>query len=555
MDEAELSRSTIGALLDRQADQLGDNAFVAYADRDVHLSYRQFRDRANAAARGLIAVGVRKGEHVAVWAPNVPEWLVLQFATAKIGATLVPIETTCTAAELEYVLRHSESTTLFFPKTVDGIDAVAMLRSILGDVDAAPVGHAHFENMPRLSRLFVIGRERLAGMLRADDLNDLAVQTHPDDYRRRADACTSFDVINLRYQTAGAGLPKGAMLTHRNLLMDAWHSFDRLAVREDDRLCLGVPLHHPVGSIASIGAFARGACIVPAPSSDPNDILQCIGPMRCTLLLEFASALAGQLALSDEALSDAAGLRSVLLVPSPVPAEILKSAAERLRGTTVATAYGVVEATAVIAQTALDDDVEHRISSVGRPLAGTVVKIVDGSTGEDVAAGSPGELCCRGLGVMKGYHKDPQATARAVDAHGWLHTKDVAVRAQDGFIRIVGRIEDPIVRGEEKIDPREIETFLRGYPTIADVRAIGVPNKSTGEDVCAAVLLHAGETASDAEILDFCRGRMPDKDVPDLIMFVDDFPKSADGAVKRRALRDIAIERFGREEDAAVVPA
>jgi fatty-acyl-CoA synthase len=556
MQDSELAKITIGEILDMQADRFGEREFIAYADRDVRFTYRQLLARVDIAARGLMALGVRKSEHVAIWAPNIPEWLIIQYATAKIGAILVPINTSYRARELEFSLRHSETTTLIF--AADGADAgtVATLREILPDVDSAPVGHGRFEKLPRLMRLLSIGRQRLPGMLRFDDLVDLSAQTHPDDYRRRSEALDSFDVIMLQFTSGTTGFPKGAMLTHRNIVVIAWHMAQGLDVSEQDRLCAPIPLHHCFASIgASVACALRGACIVPVETFDPRAVLEAIAKERCTAIQATPSMLTAILDQPDLDSFDRSTLRTGVTGGAPVSIDMARDVVERLGIADFTIGYGLTEASAGVTRSSPGDPPDKRLGTVGRALSPVKLKVVDPRTGETLPPGSQGELCCRGLGLMKGYHKDPEGTAEAVDVDGWLHTKDLATIDRDGYVNIVGRMRDMIVHDGEKIYPREIEAFLYSHPKIADVQIIGVPNRAVGEDVCAVVKTRSGEDIEPSEIVDFCRGQLQDSKIPTLVMTVRDFPLTAGGKVIKPALRQMAIEKFGRQADAVVVTA
>jgi fatty-acyl-CoA synthase len=556
MAEPDLSRLMVGAILDRQADRFGDRDFVAFADRDFRLTYREFRDRVDLVARGLMGMGVRKSEHVAIWAPNIPEWLLLQYATGRIGATLVPINTGLRARELEFVLRHSETTTLVFGGASGDAESVQFLqtvREMLPDVDSSPVGHGHFEKLPRFSRLLSIGKQRLPGMLRFDDLFDLSAQTHPDDLRRRTEALDSFDVIMLQYTSGTTGFPKGVMLTHRNVIVTAWNMTSGMGASENDRLCEPLPFYHCFASIGgSIGCAMRGACIVPVERFDPRSTLEAIDKQRCTAIQATPSMLSAMLAEPDLESFDRSTLRRGTTGGEPVPIELARAAVERLGITEMTVGYGLAEASVGVTRSSPDDPIEKRLGTVGRALPTTQVKVVGPGSGDALPPGTQGELCCRGLGLMKGYYKDPEGTAEAIDVEGWLHTKDLATIDEEGYVNIVGRMRDMIIHAGEKIYPRETEVFLYSHPKIADVQVIGVPNRSVGEDVCAVVKLKPGEELTEAEVLEYCRGRLQDSKIPTLLMTVREFPLTAGGKVIKRVLREMAIEKFGRQQDAAV---
>ena len=502
-----------------------------------------------------MGMGVRKAEHVAVWAPNIPEWLLIQFAAAKVGAILVPINTSCSARELEFALRHSETTTLILAANETDDGAVSILREVLPDVDDAPVGHGRFEQLPRLRRLLSVGPRRLPGMLRFEDLFDLAFQTHPDDLQRRAEALDSFEVIMLQYTSGTTGFPKGVMLTHRNIIVTAWNMASGLNVSEVDRLCAPVPFFYCFASIgANIGCALRGACIVPIERFEPADVFDAIAKERCTVIQATPSMLAALLAEPHRD-PGASTLRTGVTGSAPVSVELAREAVERLGIPELTVGYGLAEASAGVTRSSPDDPPDKRLGTVGRALPSVQVKVADVKTGDRLPPGVQGELCCRGLGLMKGYFKDPEGTAEAIDAEGWLHTKDLATIDRDGFVNIVGRMRDMIVRGGEKIYPREIEVFLYSHPKITDVHVIGVPNRAVGEDVCAVVKLKPGEDIDAAQIDEFCRGRVQDSKIPTLVMTVREFPLTAGGKVIKHALRQMAIEKFGRQEDAAVITA
>lgn len=552
MPDTELARLRIGDILDRQVERNGDRDCVAYPAQDVRFTYKQFRDRVDIVARGLMALGVRKSEHVAIMAPNIPEWSLVQFATARIGAVLVPLNTQYRARELEAALRNSETTTLFLAPSADAPDPFATLREVLPDLDEAPVGHARFEKLPRLGRLISVGKRRHPSMLRFDDLFDLSIQSHPQDYARRGEALDSFDVIMLLYTSGTTAAPKGVMLTHRNCVVTAWNMAERLEVTQDERLCAPVPFYHCMSSIgASLAGALRGACVVPVETFNPRTVLETIQAERCTLLSAMPYMLAAMLDEPELASYDLSSLRKGVTGATPVPVPLAKAATERLRIPALTIGYGLTEATAAVTRSAPSDPPEKRLGTVGRALASVQLKVVDAS-GETVASGVSGELCCRGLGIMKGYFRDPEGTAEAIDPEGWLHTKDLATIDADGYVNIVGRLRDMIVRGGEKIYPREVEIFLATHPKIAEVHVIGVPLRGVGEDVCACVVLKGEATTLDeTEVREHCKGNIQDSKIPTLVMTLRSFPLSAGGKVLKRELRKMAIERFGRQADAA----
>ncbi len=549
----DIDKLTIGRLLDRQAERFGDRDCLVYPDRGLRLTYRQFRDRVEMLARGLMALGVRNGEHVAIWASNVPEWLYLQYATAKIGAVLVTVNTAYRARELEYLLHQSDTTTLFLIRSFKGVDYVETLREVLPDLYNAPVGHATFENLPRLKRIVFIGDARLPGMLLFPDVLDLAPNTHPAELRGREDSLEPGNVINMQYTSGTTGFPKGVMLTHRNILMNAYHVSGCQNFTEHDRLCFPVPLFHCFGCVmASLGCMTRGACMVPIEIFEPYTVLQAIHQERCTAIYGVPTMFIAELEHPEFASFDLSSLRTGIMAGAPCPIEVMRAVTEKMGARELTIAYGLTETSPVLTQTRPDDSIERRVTTVGRALPGVTIKIADPETGAPLPPDTPGELWSRGHGTMKGYYKDPQATAKAVDEQRWQHSGDLATMDEQGYVKIVGRIKDMIIRGGENVYPREIEEYLYGHPKISDVQVIGIPSKRYGEEVCAVVKTKPGETLTADEVIAFCEGRIQRQKVPAFVMFVDAYPMTASGKVQKYKLRETAIEQFGRQEDAAI---
>ena len=552
----DFNRLTIGGVLNRQADRYADRDAVSYADRDVHWTYREFLRRTDRVANGLMTLGIRKGEHVAVWAPNVPEWLLLQYGVAKVGAVLVTVSTTSTATELDKVLRHSEATTLFLAPGHRGSDFVATLRELVPGLDDAPVGHATFEHYPRLKRLLMIGKQRLPGMLRFDDLFDLAAQTQEGELRRREAALDNFDVINVQYTSGTTGEPKGVMLTHRGMLQNAFALTLCQKITHNDRLCIPVPFFHCFGcSTASLGSVVRGACMVPVESFDPGAVLAAVMNEHCTALYGTPTMFTAMFAHPQFADFDLSSLRTGIMAGAPCPVQLVSDVIERMGARDFTVAYGLTESSPGVTQTRPEDPPEKRRATVGRALPGIQVRIADPLTGGESPAGAAGELHTRGHSTMKGYLKDPAATALAIDEEGWLHTGDLATMDADGYVKIVGRIKDTIIRGGENVYPADVEAFLRTNPKIGDVAVVGVPSMMYGEEVCAAVVLASGEALADGELAVFCENRIAREKIPSLVMVLEALPLTGSGKVRKADLKAMAIERFNRQADADIATA
>jgi fatty-acyl-CoA synthase len=549
----DIDRITIGTLLDRQAERFGDRECLVYTDRPLRLTYAQFRDRVDTLARGLLALDIKKGEHVSIWASNVPEWLYLQYATAKIGAVLVTVNTAYRAHELEYLLRQSDTTTFFLIRSFKGVDYVQTLRQVLPELDQSKVGHSSFEALPRLRRIIFIGDERLPGMLKFSDVYDLASSVSPEQLAARAASLNPSDVINMQYTSGTTGFPKGVMLTHRNIVLNAYHVSGCQNLTENDRLCFPVPLFHCFGCVmASLGAMTRGATMVPIEVFEPRVVLDAIHKERCTAIYGVPTMFIAQLEHPEFKSFDLTSLRTGIMAGSPCPIEVMRAVTETMGARELTIAYGLTEASPVITQTRTDDAIELRVATVGRALPGVEVKIADPESGATQPPGTPGELCSRGHGTMNGYYHDPEATSKAIDDDRWLHSGDLAVMDERGYVKIVGRIKDMIIRGGENVYPREIEEFLYSHPKISDVQVIGVPSKRWGEEVCAVVKVKPGETLTAQDVIAFCEGQIQRQKVPALVMFVDAYPMTASGKIQKYKLREMAVDEFGRHEDAAV---
>jgi len=544
---------TIGDLIDRQAEVFPNNDAVVYVDRGLRLTYQQYRDIINRAAKGFLRLGVKKGDHVAIWATNYPEWLFTQMGTAKIGAVLVTVNPSYRANELDYLLRQSDTTTLVLIKGYRDADYVAMVNELIPELAASKPGELHTERFPRLKHLIYVGAGPTpAGMLPWAELLAMGDAVSDDELRAAQAATDPEDVINIQYTSGTTGYPKGAMLTHRNILGDAYLVTDCLNLTDKDRLCAPVPFYHCFGCVmANLGCLIRGATLVPIESFDPKQVLEAVQAERCTALYGVPTMFIAEMNHPDFAKYDLSSLRTGIMAGSPCPIEVMRAAVNRMNLREITIAYGQTETSPVSTQTRTDDSLERRVTTVGRLLPGLEAKIIDPQTGETLPPGKPGEYCVRGFVVMKGYYNMPEATAQTIDADGWLHSGDLAVMDEDGYFNITGRIKDMIIRGGENIYPREIEEFLYTHPKIADVQVIGVPSEKYGEEVMAWIKLRDGETATEEEIRAFCKGKIADFKIPRYIKFVDSFPMTITGKIQKYKMREAAIKELGLEAVAA----
>jgi fatty-acyl-CoA synthase len=553
----DLLKITIGDLLDRQAERFGARDALVHVEHGVRYTYAQFRDECDRVARGMIALGIQKGDHVGIWATNYPEWVVAQFATAKIGAVLVTVNPSYRLHELEYILKQSDASTLLLIGTFKTSDYVGMVNELIPELRESQPGQLDSPKFPQLRRVIYIGRERHPGMVQWNDLAQLGESVDAAELARRQAACDPDEVINIQYTSGTTGFPKGAMLTHFNIVADASYIAECMKFTEQDRLCIPVPFYHCFGCVlGTLCCVTRGAAmIIPAEYFDPRKTLAAVEQEACTALHGVPTMFIAELQHPDFAAFSFPALRSGIMAGSPCPIEVMKQVVEKMGAHEITIAYGQTEASPVITQTRTDDPIELRVSTVGRALPNVEVKIADIETGEEVPRGQQGELCTRGFIVMKGYYNLPEATARAIDKDGWLHTGDLATMDANGYCKITGRLKDMIIRGGENIYPREIEEFLYTHPKVADVQVVGVPDLKYGEEVMAWIKLQEGQAATVEEIRDFCRSRIAHYKIPRYVRFVDEFPMTVTGKIQKYKMRQVAIEDLGLQEAAQVATA
>ncbi|MGG1558516.1 AMP-binding protein [Geobacillus thermoleovorans] len=537
---------TVGKLLEERARQYADHEAVVYADRGLRLTYRQFNDYCRLVARGLMRLGIEKGEHVAIWATNVPEWIACQFATGKMGAVLVTVNTNYRAAELEYLLRQSDSTTLFLIEQYRDSSYIDILYEIVPELRTSAPGQLQSKRLPKLKNVIFLGDKRHPGMFTWNDILAMAHDVSEEELDERMESLDPHDVINMQYTSGTTGFPKGVMLTHYNIVNNAHQVAQCMGLGEGDRLCIPVPFFHCFGCVMStLACVTVGATMVPVVEFHPKRVLETVEAERCTALHGVPTMFIAELNDPDFAKYDLSSLRTGIMAGSPCPVEVMKAVIEKMGMKDITIAYGQTEASPVITQTRTDDPLELRVETVGRALPGVEVKIVEPGTNKEVPRGVQGELCTRGYHVMKGYYNNPEATNEAIDQDGWLHTGDLATMDENGYCRITGRLKDMIIRGGENIYPREIEEFLYKHPKILDVQVVGVPDEVYGEEVMAWIILKDGETATAEEIREFCRGNISRHKIPRYIEFTDSYPMTASGKIQKFKLREMAKQRLG----------
>ncbi len=540
---------TMGALLDHIAGRFPDNDALIYVDRGLRYTWREFTEVCRQVAKGLLKLGIKKGDNVSIWAYNVPEWVILQFATAKIGAVLVTVNTAYKSAELEYILNQSDTTTLFLVKAFKDTDYVATLNDVAPELATAQPGALSTAKLPFLKTVVFIGAETPAGMLNFERIVELGKGV-PDSELAAVEATLDcHDVINMQYTSGTTGFPKGVMLTHHNLINNGFNIGECMKFSEKDRLCIPVPFFHCFGSVlAVIASVTHGTAMIPVEIFDPLKVLQIVEKERCTAVHGVPTMFIAELEHPEFDKFDLTSLRTGIMAGSVCPIEVMKRVVKDMHITEITSVYGQTESSPGITQTRTADSIELRVATVGRALPGAEVKIVDIETGATLPPGKQGELCARGYMVMKGYYKMPEETAKVIDADDWLHTGDLAVMDENGYCKITGRIKQMIIRGGENIYPKEIEEFLYTHPKISDVQIYGVPDRKYGEQVMAAVVLKKGASMTENEVREFCRGRIANYKVPKYVKFVDSYPMTASGKIQKFKLREMAIRELQLED-------
>ncbi len=540
---------TIGKLLDGMAERHPDNEALVYHERGLRYSYREFNEVCRQVAKGLLKLGIRKGDNVSIWAYNVPEWVILQFATAKIGAILVTVNTSYKSAELEYILNQSDSKALLMVKSFKDTDYVATLNEVVPELEASSAGQLSSPKLPFLKTVVFIGDETPSGMLNFSRIAEMGREVSDAELAVVEDTLDCHDTINMQYTSGTTGFPKGVMLTHFNLTNNGFNIGECMKLTEKDRLCIPVPFFHCFGCVLGVMACViHGSAMVPVEIFDPLKVLQTIEKERCTAVHGVPTMFIAELEHPEFASFDLSSLRTGIMAGSNCPIEVMKKVISQMNAAEITIAYGQTESSPVITQTRTDDAIELRVATVGRALPDVEVKIVDIETGETLPPGKQGELCTRGYLVMKGYYKMPDETARAIDADQWLHTGDLAIMDENGYCKITGRIKNMIIRGGENIYPREIEEFLYTHPKVSDIQVYGVPDRKYGEQVMAAVILKKGVEMTEDEVRDFCRGKIANYKIPKYVKFVDSYPMTASGKIQKFKMRDMAIKELQLEE-------
>jgi fatty-acyl-CoA synthase len=545
---------TFSQMLARTVEASGGRDALVFPKLGYRRSYAEFQKDVRQAAKSFLALGVERGENIGIWASNWPQWVITQFATAEIGAVLVNVNPAYREQELRYVLNQADITTLVMTDQVKTSNFFNIFAGICPELTDCADGELRSSACPKLRRVISIKENKRTGMQSWTEFLSHGDRISDQQLERRRIEVGPSDVVNIQYTSGTTGFPKGAMLTHRNLLLNAYYVGQGMAFTPEDRLCIPVPFYHCFGCVMGtlMCAIYGAAMVIPAEIYCPEATLEAIQAERCTGIYGVPTMFIAELQHPRFPEFDLSSLRTGVMAGSPCPIELMKHVVGQMGAREITIGYGLTEASPIITQTRTDDSLEHRVGTVGRPLPGLDVRVTAPGGIEPLPDGSPGELQVRGHGVMKGYFNKPIETADAFTIDGWLHTGDVAMRTPDGYYRITGRIKDMICRGGENIYPREIEEFLYTHPQIADVQIVGLPDEKMGEEVSAWIRVKAGATLTEDAVRCFCRGKIAHFKIPRYVVFVDQYPSTVTGKVQKFKLRELGVEKFGLQKAASV---
>ncbi len=550
----ELMDITLGNLLDEVARDLPDHEALVYTDRDFRKTYRELKALADTYAKAFMALGVKKEDKVAIWATNIPEWVLTLFASAKIGAVLVTVNTNYKIFEVEYLLKQSDTHTLVLFDGFKDSNYVEIITELCPELkENKPVNN---ENLPCLRNIIYVGDNTPKGMLNWNDLPKLAETIKDEELQEVQSSLSPSEIINMQYTSGTTGFPKGVMLTHTNIINDGKAIGDCMNFTHQDRLCIPVPFFHCFGLVLGMMAcITHSTTMVPVNYYRPVSVMEAITKEKCTAVHGVPTMFIAMLEHPDFEKFDFSSLRTGIMAGSPCPVAVMRAVVDRMNMKEITIAYGLTEASPVCTQTRTDDSLELRVSTVGRTLPHMETKIIDPETGKDCPPNVPGEFVVRGYNVMKGYYKMPEATAAVIDKDGWLHSGDLATVDENGYYKITGRIKDMIIRGGENIYPKEIEEFLYTVEAVKDVQVIGVPSKEYGEEVMAYIILKEGYSLMEDEVKELVKSHMARHKTPKYVRFIDGFPMTASGKIQKYKLREMAIDDLALQEANSIVTA
>ncbi|MBN8543636.1 MAG: AMP-binding protein [Alphaproteobacteria bacterium] len=541
---------TIGQALSRTAARFAERDAIIFAQQGLRLNYREYDAKVTEVAKGLLAMGIKPGEHIGVWATNIPQWVLLQYGAARAGIVLVTINPAYRPFELSYTIAQSDIVALFLTDQFKSSDYYAIFTEACPEITSAHDGMIRSEAFPKLRLAAALKPNAPSGYLAWEEM--LKASRNVDDATLEAIGAklSAHDVINIQYTSGTTGFPKAAMLTHRNILMNAYYVTGCQNISENDRMCVPVPFYHCFGCVmGSLGAVSRGAAlVVPAEYFQPAATLEALEKERCTTIYGVPTMFVAMLDEMSKQPRTLPQLRSGIMAGSPCPIEVMKKVIDVMNCREITIAYGQTETSPVVTQSRTDDSVALRVETVGREIDGVEIEIRNPETGVKVSDGEQGELCARGHTTMRGYYKNPEATAITIDKDGWVHTGDLAIRRPDGYFKITGRLKDMVIRGGENIYPREIEEFLFTHPDVAQAAVFGVPDAKYGEELCAWVQLHPQAKLDEETLRAFCKKSLAHYKVPRYIQFVDSFPTTVSGKIQKFKMREQVCEALKLQE-------
>ena len=536
---------TIGQILDDTIARFPDNDAVVYADRDYRRTWAELGRDVDVLAKGLMALGIQRGDKVALWSSNVPFWVGFMFATARIGVTLLTVNTSYREKELEYLLTQSECENLVVMDGFRDHDYLQTVYTLIPEIRLQPRGHMRSARFPHLRRVMFLGMEKHRGMYSIPEIQSLSVMISDEEYAERKASVQPDDVVNMQYTSGTTGFPKGVMLSHNNIGNNGYWIGYHQGFTDKDRLCLPVPLFHCFGcSLGIMACVNTGAALIILEGFKTVPVMMAIEKERCTALYGVPTMF---ISIMEHPLFDRvdfSSMRTGIMAGSVCPEPLMKRAVKEMNLREITNVYGLTESSPGMTQTHRDEEFKRRVSTVGRAMPGVEVKVADPETCIEMPRGTPGEIMCRGYNVMKGYYNMPEETAKAITPDGWLHSGDLGIMDEDGYLIITGRIKDMIIRGGENIYPRELEEFLAGLEGVLDVQVVGTPSEKYGEEVAAFVISKPGADLTPEDVRDFCRGKIAWHKIPKHVALVEGFPLTASGKVKKFELRKMAMEMF-----------
>ena len=551
-EKNQLINYTFPEVLDMMCEKFPDQYAFRYTTQDYTRTYPEFRNDVDTFARALISMGVKKGDHVAVWATNVPQWYITFWATTKIGAILVTVNTAYKIHEAQYLLKQSDTHTLVMIDGYKDSNYIEIIKELCPELATSEKGCLTSKKLPVLKNIITVGAN-IDGAYTWEEAMSMAEQTPIEEVERLAKSINVHDVCNMQYTSGTTGFPKGVMLTHYNVVNNGKAIGDCMDLSTADRMMIQVPMFHCFGMVLAMTAsMTHASTMCPIPAFSPRISLDCINKEKITAFHGVPTMFIALLEHENFSKTDFSYMRTGIMAGSPCPIKVMRDVVDKMNMSEICITYGQTEASPACTMSKTDDSLDLRVTTVGKEIFGVECKIVDPETGKDLPDNTDGEFVARGYNIMKGYYKMPEATAAAIDKDGWLHTGDLARRTPEGYYKITGRIKDMIIRGGENIYPKEIEDFIYTHPAVKDVQVIGVPDKQYGEEIMACVIVKEGETLTEEELKEFCRSHMAKHKTPKYVDFIDAFPMNAAGKILKYKMRENAVEKLKLQADASI---